>query len=387
MNGLRILESLILPDAEPELIDDFAAEAREQLALAERALLALDRDPGDSESLDAVFGAFHTIKSTSAFFGIEHATELAHHAEALLALMRAGSATCAGAPADLLFRALDVLDAMLVALEYAGPGKPAPVPSEYRALVTELRRASTDVTAAPFRAIAPVAQARPAGGEHTIRVSAEELDRLDEIVVALTRAHAGLSREPALRSPVHADLARRLAHAERLMIALRESAAELRTVPFAPMARRLARAARDAAHRGGKTIEFVVQGEDMVIDRATAETLADPLMHMVRNAIDHGIEPADERVGAAKPAAGMILLHVERDGADLVIRLSDDGRGLGAREADTLIGANLDALGGTVDVDSVAGTGTAFTIRVPFRSAAPDAGAWSEPPRTIGLIA
>ncbi len=200
---------------------------------------------------------------------------------------------------------------------------------------------------------------------------------------------------------------------------------------------KLARIARDAAYHSGKSIELLTAGEDVLVERATAEALADPLMHMVRNAIDHGIESVEERARAGKPASGILRVEARRAGAELVIELSDDGRGLdpqrltraaierGLIPATTILSdedayalifrpgfttativtglsgrgvgmdvvhSSVEALGGSVDISSTLGRGTTFTIRLPFRTQPPRAerGApietWGEVPR-IGLIA
>jgi two-component system chemotaxis sensor kinase CheA len=247
-----------------------------------------------------------------------------------------------------------------------------------------------------------------------------------------------LSRDGTMRSGAHPDLARKIAHAESLVFELDELANGMRHVTISSTIQKLARIARDAAYHSGKSIELVTQGEDVLVERATADALADPLMHMVRNAIDHGIEPANERIAVGKAPVGYLRIAAQRVGAELVIELADDGRGLDAkrliaaavfrgilapnevlseREAFALIlrpgfttaevvtglsgrGVGMDvvrssveSLGGSIDISSRAGEGTTFTIRLPFRTQPPRAergnpvDTWGESPRMIGLIA
>jgi two-component system, chemotaxis family, sensor kinase CheA len=217
------------------------------------------------------------------------------------------------------------------------------------------------------------------------------------------------------------------------VLELEAMAGELRTIPFGNALQKLVRIARDTAHRGGKSVELVTEGEDVLVERGTAEALADPLLHMVRNAIDHGIENAETRARVGKLPAGRLRIAARRSGLDLVIELQDDGRGLDAgRLAETAIArgmlapgvelaesqafalilrpgfstapivtdlsgrgvgmdivrSTVELLGGSIAIDSRIGVGTTFTIRLPFRShRARNAESWGEAPRTMGLIA
>jgi two-component system chemotaxis sensor kinase CheA len=429
-------DALLSAETDRALVAEFVVEAREQLEIAEAALLGLDGDPDDVQALDTLFRALHTIKGTSAFIGVEHATELAHHTESLLARVRTGAATCTGELSNLIFRAIDMLDAMVVAIESAADGDPVMLPDGFRPLLDSLRDGLTGSDAnrhaAPHRISGQLARLRQF--ESTVRVRVEELDRLSGAVRELVLTQAMVARDPALRLASSHDLARKIAHAAELAVEIEGIVNELHAVPFGATLRKLARAARDAAQRTGKRVELVADGHDVLIERAAAEALADPLLHMVRNAVDHGIEDAAERAALGKPAAGQLTVRAERAGATLIIEVSDDGRGIdparlagAARErgliaagvelseADALalvfrpgfstsdlvtdlsgrgvgmdvVQTNVAALGGTIDIASRVGGGTTFTIRLPFRSrsarSAPTG--WTDPARSIGLIA
>jgi two-component system chemotaxis sensor kinase CheA len=427
-------DALLSPEADPSLIEEFTIEAREQLAIAEYALLVLDTDPDDLQAVDTMFRALHTIKGTSAFLGVEHVTELAHHAESLLAQVRTGAARCDGPLSSLLFRAIDMLDAILVAIETAEERTVAMLPDGFRDLLAVLRE-SRD-----FRPVSPRMAPRVSGSMQRLRMSdagvrvrSADLDRLTEVVRELMLTHSMLARDAALRSGAHAELSRKFAHAESIVEELNVVTNELRTVPFATTLQRVVRLARDVANQSAKSIEIVTDGETVMIERSTADALGEALVHMVRNAVDHGIESAELREQAGKPARGRIRVSAQRLGNNLVVELTDDGIGLDSRglvrhaiergivsdgielseqEAFSLIlrpgfttaravtdisgrgvgmdvvRSNVEALGGTIDIASRVGAGTAFTIRLPFRShGARNADTWGEPTRTIGLIA
>ncbi|HEY4132914.1 MAG TPA: ATP-binding protein [Gemmatimonadaceae bacterium] len=427
-------DALLSPETEPSLVEEFTIEAREQLAIAESALLVLDTDGDDLQAVDTMFRALHTIKGTSAFLGVEHVTELAHHAESLLSRVRAGTARCDGPVSSLLFRSIDMLDAILVAIESVNDGEVAMLPDGFRELLTVLRKDqdfSSTSTPAPPRVSGSMRRLRLADGG--VRVRASDLDRLTDIVRELVLTHSMLARDNSLRGGANAELARKLAHAESIVEELDSVTNELRTVPFANTLQRVVRLARDVANQSNKSIEIITDGETVMIERSTADAIGEALLHMVRNAVDHGVEPAEQREKAGKPARGRIRVSAQHLGSNLVVEMTDDGIGLDARalvrhavergilsdgielseqEAFSLIlrpgfttaqvvtgisgrgvgmdvvRSNVEALGGTIDIASRVGAGTAFTIRLPFRAhAARNVDTWGEPQRTIGLIA
>jgi two-component system chemotaxis sensor kinase CheA len=200
----------------------------------------------------------------------------------------------------------------------------------------------------------------------------------------------------------------------RVLRDLQALALNLRMVPLRSTFKKMARAVHDTAYKLGKQVEFRIEGEDTEIDRIIAETLADPLLHMVRNAVDHGIESADDRLRAGKPAAGRVTLSAAQSGDIVVITLADDGRGLdpdrlvkraierkllpeaarptvaealqlifvpGFSTAETVTGIsgrgvgmdvvqrNVQNLKGSIDIDTETGQGTVFTIRLPLTTA------------------
>jgi len=219
--------------------------------------------------------------------------------------------------------------------------------------------------------------------------------------------------DPAARDA----LARKVAHAGKIVRELQELAIGLRTVPLRPTVQKLSRLVRDVAARLGKEVDFVTEGEDTEVDRAVADGLGDPLVHMLRNALDHGLEPPDARAAAGKPRRGRVRLAARHAGGAVVVELSDDGRGLdreriarkaverGLIESDRgmsdaevhalifapgfstaevvtdlsgrgvgmdVVRRELERVRGRVDIASAAGQGTTFTVRLPLTLAVAD---------------
>ena len=190
------------------------------------------------------------------------------------------------------------------------------------------------VAVAPAVAPAVVVDATRAAGppgaapESAVKVRTEKLDRLVEMVGELVIAHSILLEDEVVRDATQHCLAQKVQHAEKLVRELQELSLGLRMVPLRGALVKLARLVRDLATRSGKQVVFETAGDETELDRTLVELLADPLMHMVRNAVDHGIESPEERQRAGKPAAGVVRIEASQVGDRVVVRLRDDGRGL-----------------------------------------------------------
>jgi two-component system chemotaxis sensor kinase CheA len=260
----------------------FAAESREQL---DRAGLAAR--VGD---VDACFRAVHTVKGMAGAMGHAAAEAAAHAAEHLLEGWRA--AADGGAPDDLT-AALDLLES---AVE--------------RAVVPEPARQAADVPAEP----------------RTVRVDATLLDGLLDLAGDFTAVRGRLA-EAAARSSDPA-LARAVHDAGRLTQQLQAALQEARLVPLAELFDRLPRVVREAARASGREVTFEAVGGEAAVDRGVLDALAEPLTHLLRNAVDHGIESPAERVAAGKPAGGVVRVAAERAAGGVCVSVADDGRGV-----------------------------------------------------------
>jgi two-component system chemotaxis sensor kinase CheA len=455
-------------DADIDLLGEFVTESNDYIEGAEAALLALETDPEDAEAVNTVFRAFHTIKGTSAFLGLAHVSEFAHRAESLLSRIRDGEIRCTGGYADLALRSLDMIKELILGVQQALSGEPMVRPPGYDELLTvlddpEAAGVSSDHPAAPSsedsseaesevaetvskpdRSVptegsdraerdrpevpaglerAPKRQPQPqsiAGGqrvESSVRVRTDRLDRLIDMVGELVIAHSMVAQDATVISGIHHELARKVTHAGKIVRELQDLSMSMRMVPLKATFQKMARLVRDLAHKSGKLVEFQIEGEDTEIDRNMVDILKDPMVHMVRNAIDHGIEPPDEREKAGKPRKGVVRLSAYHAGGNVVVELQDDGRGLdrekivrkavanGLIESDKglsdsevfnlifapgfstadkitdvsgrgvgmdVVRRNVEALRGRIDISSEAGRGSTFTVRLPLTLAVTD---------------
>lgn len=256
-----------------------------------------------------------------------------------------------------------------------------------------------------------------ANADSWIRVRTERLDRVLDNIGELVIAHSMISQDEAVRTSAGSSLAAKLGQAGKIVRELQSLSMSLRMVPLKSVFRKLSRLARDVAGKHGKLVDFVAEGEDTEVDRTMVELVTDPLVHMLRNALDHGIEPPDERQAAGKPQRGRVRLCASHVGGDVVLDLSDDGRGLdrdvivekalkrgliqtekGLSENEILslifepgfstaekvtdlsgrgvgmdvVRRNVESLNGRVELRSEPGMGTGFSIRLPLTLAVTD---------------
>ncbi len=350
------------PAQDPELMNDFILESSEHLANIETQVLTLEREPCDSEALNSAFRGFHTIKGLAGFLELWDVQALAHEVEAVLDRARNGELIVNSGAIDVILASADYLREWLVHLQSvlqnrvsAPPAaqqdllakiatllavQPAPAPVSESVTPSAPAPADSPAAAQPPVGIAIAAEPAPPAAQHpapdsmrryegsSVKVDTAKLDYLvdmaGEMVIAesLVRHDAELS---AIKNPL---LQRKIGHLNRITTELQKTAMAMRLVPIGPMFRRMARLVRDLSRQFDKKVEMQTQGEDIEIDRTIVEELADPLMHMVRNAIDHGIEMPAEREAAGKPATAHLLLRAIHQAGQVVIEIADDGRGL-----------------------------------------------------------
>jgi two-component system chemotaxis sensor kinase CheA len=318
---------------DPELSGEFIAEALEHLEEADLHLLVLEKDPRYDEALNAVFRAFHTLKGNAGCLGLSSILSLAHRAEGLLDRARKGQVTLTGDALAAAFDAVDALRKMVGGLRESPVEALEADPSIDRLLAQIESLAEASASAADRSPLDPgvgrAAARRDPAVEDTVRVDRDRLDRLMDAIGELVVAGSNIRESPHLRVLPTPDQARDLNRLGKAVRRIQELGNSLRMVAVRPIFRRLARLARDLARSLGKPTVFIASGEDTELDKAMVDGVADPLIHLVRNAIDHGLESnPEERRRLGKPEAGQVRLSACHRGGKVHIEIEDDGRGI-----------------------------------------------------------
>jgi two-component system chemotaxis sensor kinase CheA len=371
-----------------ELLTEFYAETVDHLQQIEAALLALDQEPDNPEALNSIFRSFHTIKGNAGFLGLVPMHTLAHEVESLLDLARNRKLRLNAAIITEILRSRDALQALTqqvgVALEKgllptqvvpvshlisavkqladistgapvtlpppaaAAPEKMVMLPPEPEIVPLPTSAAETPTPAADLAPVVPMPGAAAAekpiaaakrevanagaapkvSNNATVRVNTEKLDSLMDVVGELVIVQSQLVESARQDANVNTTLQRNVAQLGRITKELQSTAMSLRMIPIKPTFQKMERLARDLARDFGKKVAFVTSGEDTELDRTVVEEIGDPLVHMVRNALDHGLEPSADRLAAGKPETGTLHLKAYHQGSNIVIELQDDGRGI-----------------------------------------------------------
>ncbi len=321
-------DELAILAADPEMLNMFVGEALDHLGTIESVVLQLEGAPADVKLLNDVFRPFHTVKGNAGALGVTSVQELAHCVESLLDLARAGKHAMGPDEFDIVLRAVDLLTIMMSELpDRVATGRPSSVTPRRDALMfavdtmiaggsSAATAASADVDAAETRggaAAGAAAGTTPARArieaQSTVKVDTGKLDNLIDMVGELVIAQSILAADPAFAKSVDERLGRRMAQLKRITSDLQRNAMSMRMVPIRQIFQKMARLVRDLSKQSGKNIELVLQGEETELDRKVVEDINDPLMHMVRNSVDHGIESPERRAAAGKPAQATLRLR------------------------------------------------------------------------------
>ena len=352
----------------------FVEEARDHLARLGEGLAALDAGHVDPEGVNALFRSAHTIKGSSRMLRLASITEIAHRLEDVLGAMREGSLAYSAPLGQLLYRALDQLADLVDRLAQDGDGASLPAPDG--ALCQALAQAAgaaapgeeaPTASAAPASApVAPAPSAAPSEpiesaeppaavaapeprlqAAETVRVRLSKLDELIKLMGEVVSSHARMRERladiHALERSVAASLGDGAAQGlrqfarllkedvqaqEALMDELHDKTLLMRMLPLAIVLEPAARLVRELARSVGKQVECSIAGTEIELDRQLIDKLSDPIIHLIRNAIDHGIELPAARAAAGKPAQGRLRLSARQDGGWVVIEVADDGGGI-----------------------------------------------------------
>ncbi len=460
-------EEMIISQDDVPLILDFITESTEHLDTAEAALLELEAKPDNNEVLNLIFRGFHTIKGMAGFLNLSQIGSLSHSAENLLNMTRKGQLLLTGNNTDIVFESIDTLKKMISNLQKAiETGNMVTSQKTLPDLLKRLKATAEgqaavvamDTTQAkaddkkPDEILQPKEttskepmQDRRAGVEkrertdrrtglnadqytgperrtgvdrrtvgavdEKIKISIKKLDKLINMAGELVVAQLMVSEETNTNDSLDHALKRKVAQQGKIVRELQELSMSMRMVPISSVFQKMARLVRDLSRKDQKKIKFVTVGEDTELDRSIVDKIADPLVHMVRNSIDHGIESAEDRAKTGKNPEGTIELRAFHQAGNIVIEIEDDGKGLdkerilqkaidnGVVEPDAelteeqiyklvfhaglstaekitsisgrgvgmdVVKKNIYALQGKIDISSTRGKGTIFTIRMPL---------------------
>ena len=316
---------------DPVLVQEFLVEARDHLVSVEAAILVLERKPDVIEPLHAVFRSFHTIKGLAGFLGAYAIHELAHETENVLELARSGKLAVSPELTDLILRSVDELLGCLAAAETQPLNQLPRCNDQLLAGLAQCARpGSTNEAGPPVPGARTPGPARKAAGGSVIKVDALKLEYLVDMAGELVISESVVRHDPMVTGSEDPVLSRHLAQLARVVQEVQKTSISMRMVAVGTLFRKMARLVRDLSRKSSKVAELTTVGDDVELDRTIVEELADPLVHMIRNAMDHGLETPQERRRAGKGERGTVRLSARHDAGAIVIELSDDGRGLDA---------------------------------------------------------
>ncbi len=453
-------------DLDADLATGFIAESLDLLQEIEVNILVLENDPTDKDAINAIFRPFHTIKGVSGFLNLMEINRFAHQVENLLDEARSDKIILEGPLIDLVLDAVDLLRVMIsgfstfiqtgeggnqdygvepflkrlksvhsAALK-AKAGNPARLgeimvaqgvvtEEDVEQCLAEQKGESTDkplgAVLVEKRKVSPKAVARglreqkmASVGVQSIKVDTTKLDNIVDAVGELVIALSLVAENPKVAALSDRKLERDMGQLSRITSELQKTAMALRMVPINQTFQRMGRVVRDLSRKSGKQARLIMEGQDTEIDRTMVDAIYDPLVHMVRNSMDHGLEDKGQRVAASKPEEGWIAIRAYHQGGKIVIEIEDDGKGLDAQKilakaiergivsADTelseheinqlilqpgfstaekitdisgrgvgmdVVRESVEKLRGSLEIQSRLGQGSKFTIRLPLTMA------------------
>jgi two-component system, chemotaxis family, sensor kinase CheA len=397
-----------------EFLFKFVAESEEHLAKVEEVLVALESGGASDEQLADAFRAMHSFKGNCGICGYGDMEKLTHRAETLMGEFREKKRVPDEHCTSVLLECLDVLRGALATIP-GGDGRLATLSVLLDRMnnVEAWREApeATRDTPSSSREASKVSKREVQRGSGSIRVDTDKLDDLMNLVGELIIAETTVTRNPDLEGHEFENFQKAALNLNRLTRALQDIAMAVRMVPIATTFRKMSRLVRDVSTKQKKRVELLLSGEDTEVDKTVIESIADPLIHLIRNSIDHGIEGPEERVRSSKDATGRVWLDAKHQGGEVWITIRDDGRGLdperimkkavergladpnrrytdreifefiflpgfstaaqiteisGRGVGMDVVRRNIEAVNGRVDVSSELNRGTMFTLRIPL---------------------
>ncbi|SPF43736.1 CheA signal transduction histidine kinase [Syntrophobacter sp. SbD1] len=378
------LESLFEEEAEPEaddmqdpeLLKDFIEEAKEHLSSIEMNMLGLETNPGDTEAINAVFRPFHSVKGVAGFLNLQEIHHLSHEVENLLDSARSGKLLITDSVIDLVLAATDILKGLLDELEKGEGGRKqdSPLVANFLEKVKNFNGDPTDGAGIPVRKVGEIlvehgvienetipdiarkgeSEGRKFGeaaidegvastrevskalreqrhsieNAASVRIDTRKLDNLVDMVGELVIAQSIVLQNEDILKIKDQKLQKDCVQLNRITAEIQRISMSMRMVPIKNTFQKMIRLVRDLSKKSGKEVSLEMKGEETEIDRNMVEEIYEPLVHMIRNSVDHGIEIPQERVAAGKEPTGTIIISAEQKGGNIVIDIEDDGRGL-----------------------------------------------------------
>ena len=398
------------------VLASFLAESEEGLDTMERVLVQMESSPPDPEHVHSIFRVAHSIKGNATSLELSELAGFAHVVEDLLDLFREQHTQPSGELVSLLLKAVDELRSMVSTASAGNHELTHGQQDLRREIAREVEKRSKRVVrangATAESGSAVKSDTLPNAGPRTLRADVEKLDHMlnltGEIVIAQGRLRRMIENLGTEQGRALLEMHR---EAERLYMDLQSEVMSIRMVPVGPLFRQLVRSVRDLAQSHGKMARLEVLGGDVEVDTTVLELLKDPLLHLVRNAVDHGLEKPDVRESKGKNPCGVIRLKAAHSGGNVLVTLQDDGAGFdrtrilekakrvglvsakdeirdqdiydlvfqaGFSTAESVtdlsgrgvgldvVRRNIDSLRGTVEISSTSGKGSVITIRLPL---------------------
>ena len=329
-----------------EIFDSYVIEASEILEHLSQDLLTLEKKPSDANLLNTIFRGIHTLKGTSSFLGFSQMTELTHTSEDLLNKLRKGDFIADGEVIDILIEAHTAAKTLLQRIKNHNL-QPIDLDSTLEKIRGVMQRqssilqiesvvASVKEQAAAITDTSKVIQQRM--DDSTIRVDVDRLDNLMNLVGELVLARNRLSQvaQSLIEKYERIEMSKQIvdisSQIDFVTTELQMAVMKTRMVPIEKVFNGLPFLARNLMRTIGKDVDLQIYGKETELDKSLIEELNDPLIHMIRNAIDHGIEFPEERKKLGKPSQGIVIVSAERDGNFILITMEDDGRGMDAEQ-------------------------------------------------------
>ncbi len=380
--NIKTMGKILVVDAETDLLMEFITESKEHIVAAESALMELESNPNDRELVDAAFRSCHSVKGVAGFLNLKPVQELAHALESVMDAGRTGRLQFDSTVLTLLLEGFDFLSELITQVEANLPAGKVDVNPEtfevYRKLnhlfdslpdakpkkkgtavnqvaektIVQEKPRVEETVAVKEEPITPpatalsmqsemrevplqnqkkrseIADQNQSKVEETVRVSVQRLDRLIDSIGEIVIAQSMLTADPDFVKMKSRSVEQKASQISIVMRQIQEEAMSLRMISLKSTFQKMSRLVRDLSQKMDKPVELIVTGEDTELDKSIIEHIGDPLVHMLRNSLDHGIESQEERVAAGKEPVGTVELRAYHKSGNVVIDIVDDGRGL-----------------------------------------------------------